>query len=243
MKPLNTFKMEPIGHIESPFREKFGVPRQPGIVGSAEGTVWLREPFRREEMWRGLSEFSHVWLLWAFHLVPDQVAGGRTTVRPPRLGGNDRLGVFATRSPFRPNRIGLSAVKLIKVDAAKGSIRVGGIDLVDATPILDIKPYVPYCDAISDAVGGFASVCPAALSDFPISYSREALAFLATRDTADWVMLLEETLRADPRPAYQADGDRRYGLTLGPYNVLWNIQPSEILVQSIEATSTDLNHS
>lgn len=227
------FEFAPIGHIESPFREKFGAPRQSGIVREATGIIHLREPFQREEMWRGLESFSHIWLIWAFHLIPGQQAGNNTTVRPPRLGGNERLGIFSTRSPFRPNRLGLSAVELVSLEAGKGIIEVAGIDLADATPIFDIKPYVPYCDRISEAVGGFAAERPEALLNSVITYSPNASATLAGGAAGDLLPLLEETLRADPRPAYQVSDERTYGITLGSYNILWRVIGAEIRVEKI----------
>lgn len=233
----DTLAITPIGHIESPFREKFGTPRQAGLVPAAAGTIILHEEYRRIEMWRGLTDFSHVWLLWGFHLVPNPVAGspGKSTVRPPRLGGNDRLGVFATRSPFRPNRIGLSCVKLTAVDAGKGTIDVSGIDLVNDTPIFDIKPYVPYADIKLDATSSFAPDGDLRLGSHAITYSEQAAA--VTKNNPTFIDMLEQTLRADPRPAYHETDDRPYGLALQEYNVRFLVHEDHIHVIGIEPRS------
>ena len=229
--------LTPIGYIESPFREKFGTPRQAGLVAAAVGTIILSEKFRRIEMWRGLTGFSHVWLLWGFHLVPIQGAATppKSTVRPPRLGGNDRLGVFATRSPFRPNRIGLSCVELNAVDAKKGTIDVSGIDLVNGTPIYDVKPYVPYADIKLDATSSFAPDGDPRLGSHAITYSEQASK--VTKNNPPFVELLEQTLRADPRPAYHASDNRPYGLALQKYNIRFLVHEDHIHVIGIEARS------
>ena len=154
--------MEAIGYIRTPFREKFGVPRQPGLATAAQGVLELAPPFDRPESLEGLEGFSHVWLLWRFHLAVRKSEDWSPTVRPPRLGGNRRLGVFATRSPFRPNPLGLSAVRLLAVERRACRLVLGGVDLVDGTPVFDIKPYAPYTDSIPDAAGGFADASPEA---------------------------------------------------------------------------------
>ncbi|MEZ5326023.1 MAG: tRNA (N6-threonylcarbamoyladenosine(37)-N6)-methyltransferase TrmO [Verrucomicrobiales bacterium] len=233
MESPESYSIEPIGRIESPFREKFGTPRQAGLVPAAAGTIILNEPYRRVEMWRGLADFSHIWLIWGFHLVPNDGAAPRTTVRPPRLGGNDRLGVFATRSPFRPNRIGLSCVRLTSLDAQKGTIAVAGIDLVNGTPVFDIKPYVPYADVKLDATSSFAPHGDPRLCSFAITYSDQAAAALAGSEPGFKVML-EQTLRADPRPAYHTGDDRPYGLTLQESNIRFLVHTDHIEVISIE---------
>lgn len=229
------FDLKPIGHVESPYKEKFGIPRQSGMVPAASGALILLESYRREEMWRGLAEFSHVWLLWSFHLVSEQQATAVSTVRPPRLGGNQRLGVFATRSPFRPNRIGLSAVKLTTIDTQKGRLGLSGIDLVDGTPVFDVKPYLPYSDAISDAAGGFTDKTSTALHSLPVIYSSQAAEVIKCQ--SEWQVLLEQTLRADPRPAFQHNGERTYGMALGDFNVLWSTHDNSIQVHEIILSS------
>ena len=154
----NSFSMEPIAHIRSDFAEKFGVPRQSGLVDALEASIVFTPPYRSPDALRGLEDFSHLWLIWVFDRAIRE--SWSPTVRPPRLGGNARMGVFATRSPFRPNPIALSCVKLEGIEqTAEGPVlRVRGADLVDGTPILDIKPYIPYADCHPDALGGFAAV-------------------------------------------------------------------------------------
>jgi len=229
----NEYRLSPIGHIHSPFREKFGIPRQPGLVPSARSTLEILPPYDREEAFRGLSDFSHVWLLFWFHGNPE--AAWRPTVRPPRLGGNQRLGVFATRSGFRPNPVGLSAVRLLGMDRVAGRLilRLGGADLLDGTPVLDVKPYLPYADRIPEAVGGFASSAP----DEPltVAFSPEAEAVLTERKERgepDLRPLVVEMLRADPRPAYQRspETDRVYGFRLENLDVRWTIRAGTVRV-------------
>ena len=195
-----------IAHIESLYPTKFGVPRQSGIVDAPARVVFEPE-YRVPEAVRGLEDFDYVWLIWQFHLAERE--GWSPTVRPPRLGGNKRMGVFATRSPFRPNAIGLSSVRLLRVeqDAKLGPVLyVEGADLVDGTPIFDIKPYLPYADSHPDARGGFAQEAPGAMLavDDPDGV-------LDTMDD-DVHKALIDTLRHDPRPRYQHDPDRVYAM-------------------------------
>ncbi|MBR6292284.1 MAG: tRNA (N6-threonylcarbamoyladenosine(37)-N6)-methyltransferase TrmO [Bacteroidales bacterium] len=195
-----------IAHIESLYPTKFGVPRQSGIVDAPARVVFEPE-YRVPEAVRGLEDFDYVWLIWQFHLAERE--GWSPTVRPPRLGGNKRMGVFATRSPFRPNAIGLSSVRLLRVeqDAKLGPVLyVEGADLVDGTPIFDIKPYLPYADSHPDARGGFAQEAPGAMLavDDPDGV-------LDTMDD-DVHKALIDTLRHDPRPRYQHDPERVYAM-------------------------------
>lgn len=216
-----------IARISTPFGEKFGVPRQSGLVDTAAKIVF--EPqFRSVEAVRGLEGFSHLWLLWQFDRNGEKWS---PTVRPPRLGGNRRLGVFATRSPFRPNPLGLSCVELEKVDfdAPDGPvIHVRGADLVDGTPIFDIKPYVPYCDARPEAKGGFTDgLASAELAlDFP-----PALLAKVPQKKRDGLCA---TLRADPRPRYQDDPERVYGLVFGGQNVRFRVIEGTVTVVEVE---------
>ena len=201
-----TFTMHAVAHIESDFAEKFGIPRQSGLVEALRARVVFEPPYRDASAVRGLEQFSHVWLLWQFTEAMRE--GWSPTVRPPRLGGNVRMGVFATRSPFRPNPIGLSCVRLEKVvqDPALGPVLVvRGADLLDGTPIYDIKPYIPYADSRPDAAEGYTS------------WTREHLlkvrcpeALRAGMDPERWAAL-EGVLASDPRPAYQDDPTRVYG--------------------------------
>lgn len=153
-----TYEIEPIAHIRTSFPEKFGIPRQSGLVAEAKGTIVFEPKYRDPDALRGIEEFSHLWLIWGFSAVEQD--GFTPLVRPPRLGGNEKRGVFATRSPFRPNELGLSVVRLEGAEKTKGKgvvLNVSGVDLLDKTPIYDIKPYIPYADAHPDARGGFAS--------------------------------------------------------------------------------------
>ena len=198
--------MEPIARIRSEFPTKFGVPRQAGLVEGLRAAGVFEPPYRVAEALRGIEGFSHLWLIWAFS--ENKRTGWSPTVRPPRLGGNQRMGVFATRSPFRPNPLGLSCVKLEKVElsALDGPVLwVSGADLVDGTPILDIKPYLPYADCRPDAVGGFAGEAPEGrlTVDFPPS--------LLSRVPEEHREALMGVLAQDPRPPYQDDPDRVYG--------------------------------
>lgn len=213
-----SFTFTPIGHLATPFADKFGIPRQPNLAPHAIGELRLLPPFDRPETVRGLEAFSHVWLTFVFHQT-----GGEwhPTVRPPRLGGNKRVGVFASRSPFRPNPIGLSLVELAGIDTTDGVIlRFRGVDLVTGTPILDIKPYIPFVESQPQAVGGFVDGPPAQLS---VEFSEQAEAACArVRDHYPQLRtLIEEVLAQDPRPAYADDPLRQYGVRLYQFDVKW----------------------
>lgn len=184
---------------------------------SAEGLVELLPPYDRPEALDGLEGFSHLWLIWAFHETTRE--DWSPTVRPPRLGGNTRMGVFATRSPFRPNPIGLSVVELLEVDHAHTRLRVAGVDLTDGTPILDIKPYVPYADALPHARGGFASEAPDAHLDVVFAPGCED----ALSTARGLEQLIRETLALDPRPAYQRTDGRVYRMTLSGHDITWRV--------------------
>ena len=155
---MSDIVLRAIGVVRTPFVEKFGIPRQGGLVDEVHATLELDAPYNREEAWRGIDGFSHLWLLTWFHA--DKGAEAALTVRPPRLGGNARMGVFATRAPYRPNPVGLSLVRLLRVERLAGDavrIHVAGADVLDGTPLLDVKPYVPYVEALPQALGGFAA--------------------------------------------------------------------------------------
>ncbi|MEZ6196880.1 MAG: tRNA (N6-threonylcarbamoyladenosine(37)-N6)-methyltransferase TrmO [Planctomycetota bacterium] len=214
--------LEIVGRIRSPFREKFGVPRQPGLVPSARGELIVEPPFARPEAWRGIDGFSHVWLLFLFHLDADR-RGDRLTARPPRLGGEERLGVFATRTGFRPNGIGLSVVELRGLEIETGSVtlRLGGLDLVDGTPVIDVKPYLPWADAVPDARGGFAPAPPEA--SLEVRFSPEASAALAGRPERE--ALIRELLALDPRSAWhRGEAPSRYGARLEDFDLRWEVR-------------------
>ena len=215
--------MTPIAHIRSLFADKFGVPRQGNLAPHVISEIVFEPEFRNPDCIRGIEGFSHLWLIWGFHC--NEAAGWSPTVRPPRLGGNTRLGVFATRSPFRPNSLGLSVVKLVSVEEG-GVLRVSGADMVNGTPIYDIKPYVPYADSIPEATGGFTET-PRQLLDVQVACRMPAKA------TAEWQAAMHEVLAQDPRPAYQDDPERVYHVVLLPYEVSFRVQDTLAIVTSI----------
>ena len=221
--------LAPVAHIRSDFPTKFGIPRQSGLVESLRAAVVFTPEYRNPDALRGLEGFSHLWLVWVFSRSVG--AGWSPTVRPPRLGGNERMGVFATRSPFRPNPIGLSAVKLeeIRLHTPDGpQLIVSGADLMDGTPILDIKPYLPYADCHPEALGGFAPTGGAELEvDCPPA--------LLKRLPEDKARALLGVLSRDPRPSYQHDPDRVYGMDFAGHNIRFSVSGSTLTVLSIEA--------
>ena len=223
----NSFSMEPIAHIRSDFAEKFGVPRQSGLVDALEASIVFTPPYRSPDALRGLEDFSHLWLIWVFDRAIRE--SWSPTVRPPRLGGNARMGVFATRSPFRPNPIALSCVKLEGIEqTAEGPVlRVRGADLVDGTPILDIKPYIPYADCHPDALGGFAAV-PAGES-----LTVEIPPELLERIPAQRREALRGVLAQDPRPHYQNDPNRVYGFPFAGMEVRFTVERTILRVRDI----------
>lgn len=205
--------MQPIAYIRSPYAEKFGVPRQGNLAPHVVSEIVFEPAFQNEACLRGIGGFSHLWLIWQFHCNGDAWS---PTVRPPRLGGNTRLGVFATRSPFRPNGLGLSVVKLLSVEPGP-VLRVSGADMVDGTPIYDIKPYIPYSDSVPGATAGFTAA-PWEPLEVRLPEHIPAAA------TDDWLAALQETLAQDPRPAYQQDSQRVYHLVLKPYEVHFRVE-------------------
>lgn len=225
---MNEVTIRPIAHIESDFPEKFGIPRQAGIVGELRARVVFDGEYRNDEALRGIEGFSHLWLIWQFsENVRDDFS---PTVRPPRLGGNTRLGVFATRSPFRPNALGLSCVRLLGLEKTedKGTVLlVAGADLMDGTPIFDVKPYLPYADCRPDAVGGFAPdpgeklevVFPAAALEKVPPDKREAL---------------RGVLENDPRPRYHSDPGRLYAMSFASLTVRFRVAGGTLTVESVE---------
>lgn len=218
----------PIARLRGPFRSKFGLPRQAGLVPAIRADVVFEPPYRRAEAFRGLEAFSHVWLLWKFSGA--ERAQWSPTVRPPRLGGNSRLGVFATRSPFRPNPIGLSCVRLESIgfeDPEGPVLHVLGADLMDGTPIYDVKPYLPYADAIPDAVGGFAGAAPP--PRLTVADPKRLLARFGDADRT----ALEEALAADPRPAYQDEPGRVYGLPFGDSDVRFTVEGNVLRITEV----------
>lgn len=224
-----------IGTLYSPFREKFGIPRQPGLAPHAISRLVLLPEYATAECLEGLSGFSHLWLTFVFHATADQ--GWQPSVRPPRLGGNERRGVFATRSMFRPNPLGLSVVELMGIiDGPQGKeLLLRGADLLDGTPVLDIKPYVPYADSLPAAHTGFAPAAPTLL---PVRWSEQALAAASSLALSpDMRALIDEVLAQDPRPAYRsAQHDTHdYGVWLANVNVRFIIDNHGVQVSGLEA--------
>ncbi len=226
--------MHVIAHIRSDFPTKFGIPRQSGLVEALRSNVIFEPDYRSAEALRGIEEYSHIWLIWQFSA--NAGLGWSPTVRPPRLGGNQRMGVFATRSPFRPNPIGLSSVRLLGVENTRQwgpVLHVSGADLMDNTPIFDIKPYIPYGDCHPDATGGFtdrkerrplAVDCPSQLLSLLPEDRREALLGV---------------LSNDPRPAYQQDPDRVYGLAFAGFDVRFTVKDALLRVCEIAPLSAE----
>ena len=220
--------MRPVARIRSDFPEKFGIPRQSGIVESLEAKIVFEPEFRVIDAVRGLEDFSHIWLIWEFsEAVRDTWS---PTVRPPRLGGNVRMGVFATRSPFRPNPIGLSCVKLLKVeqDEALGPVlTVAGADLMDGTPIYDIKPYIPYADCRPEAVGGFTTKVD--MKPLTVDFPADLLTKVPEEKRDALIGVLEQ----DPRPRYQKDPGRVYGLSFAGLEVKFSVEAQILAVKEI----------
>ena len=221
--------MKPIGKIYTPLPQKFGAPRQSGLVEELEGKIILDSPYNVKEAFDGIEEFSHLWILWQFSdSVRDEFS---PTVRPPRLGGEKRKGVFATRSPFRPNNIGLSCVKLIKVDQTKehGTVlTVGGVDMKSGTPIYDIKPYIKYADCHPEAKCSFADEHKADRLEVEINDTEKSLI------PSDKISALIGILSCDPRPAYQNDPNRIYGVAFEDMNVKFKVDGKKLTVIDIE---------
>lgn len=231
---MSSFQFNVVGTIESPYKQKFAIPRQPGLIAEARGKLILSPPFADDDIIRGIESFSHLWLVFVFHETASK--GWSPLVRPPRLGGNARKGVFATRATFRPNPIGLSVVKLEKVyrQGNKLVLELSGIDLLDGTPILDIKPYLPYADALPGAAGGFADSAPETL--MAVSFSEQAREFcLAQTAHPELALLIEKVLKQDPRPSYkkQRDAEQHYGMTLYHFNIKWTVNGEQNHVTEI----------
>ena len=210
--------LRPVAVLRTPFAEKFGVPRQSGLVPEAEGRVEFLPEFAAPEFTRGIEAFSHVWLLTGFHENPPWT--GSAVVRPPRLGGNERVGVFASRSPNRPNGLGLSLVRLLGIEP--GVLRVAGVDAVDRTPVYDVKPYLPWCEAQPQATADWAQAAPIACDADAVTIPVE----FAERLGATTAALVRQILRLELRPAYQAESARAYGMTIAGWNVRWQAGPN-----------------
>ena len=216
---LETIAIQPIAKMRSDFPTKFGIPRQSNLVEELESTIIFEPEFRNTDALRGIEGFSHLWIIWQFSEAVRQEWS--PTVRPPRLGGNTRMGVFATRSPFRPNNLGLSCVRLLEVvptDTEGTVLRVAGADLMDGTAIFDIKPYIPYSDSFSDAIGGFTDTA----EDFilEVDFPTALLQVLPENKRQAAIGVLSH----DPRPSYQRKEDRVYGLTFAGFDIRFTVK-------------------
>ncbi len=238
MSHSKSYHIKPIGVVHSCYREKFGIPRQPGLVDAARATIELYPEYAPKASVQGLEHCSHIWVIFLFHETADQ--GWKPLVRPPRLGGNRKRGLYATRTMFRPNPIGQSLVKLdlIEVDRVV-RLHVSGIDLLDQTPVIDIKPYIPYVENIASADAGIFQRAPANI--MKVTFSDDALAQLAPfeKDYPDLRQLIEQVLGQDPRPAYHDEDGREYGLLLYDLNICWIVKGDRFDVISIEKIEAD----
>ena len=224
--------MDHIAYIQSDFPDKFGIPRQSGLVEELRSTIVFEDPYRNPDTLRGIEGFSHLWLIWQFSEAVRQ--DWSPTVRPPRLGGNVRMGVFATRSPFRPNNLGLSCVKLLGTEQTSEGmvIHVAGADLMDGTPIFDIKPYIPYSDSYPDALGGFTDTADDFLLEVEFPEHLLELLPVDKRDAAVAV------LSHDPRPSYQRKAGRVYGLSFAGFDLRFTVEEKTLTVQAVEKLDT-----
>lgn len=238
---MQEINLKPIGVVHSPYKQKFAIPRQPNLVPAGKGTIELFSSFADLNCLREIDQFSHLWILFFFHATADK--GWSPTVQPPRLGGQKKVGVFASRSPFRPNPLGISVLEYIGHKSADGktTIEVQGIDILDKTPVIDIKPYIPYADSINDARGGYADDPPG--GDILINFTQEAedqlLALKFTYpELREFIM---QILCQDPRPAWRAkDTDQKqYGLALYDLNIRWKKVKNGVSVIAIRSIETD----
>jgi tRNA (adenine37-N6)-methyltransferase len=225
----NMYQIQPVAIAHTPFREKFAIPRQPLLAPAATATIELLPPFDEPAALQGLALNSHIWLIFLFHqALPDPTQPPRLKVRPPRLGGNERMGVFATRSSHRPNGIGQSLVKLLAV--VGNSFTVSGIDLVDGTPIIDIKPYIPYADCLPDATSQLAPAAPVSIRVSWTDEARNQAKSAQQRLQQPLVELIEQCLAQDPRPAYQQPTpDRRYAAGFYDLDVSWHYPENDCI--------------
>ncbi len=225
---MEVFDLKVIAEIKTPYSTKFGIPRQSGIVNSP-ATIVFKPGYRHQEAFRGIEGFSHLWLIWVFDR--NLASPWKPTVRPPKLGGNIRMGVFATRSPFRPNPIGISVVQFERIEFSHllGPIlHIRGADLADGTPILDIKPYLPQCDSIPHAVAGFTANINYNLLQVEIPPNLQSLI------PAEYVSDLQKILAQDPRPSYQDDPTRTYGFTFADLHIRFRVQGDTLIVTDIQ---------
>ena len=224
--------LEPIARFHAPFGENFGIPRQSGLVESLRGEIRFEPRYRQMEAFRGLEGFDYIWILWGFDRNRRDADSWHATVRPPRLGGNRSEGVFATRSPYRPNPIGLSSVRLERIDVQTCTLYVRGADLADGTPIYDIKPYLAYTDAHPEAAGGWTDDC--AWTELEVVFPEALQRLLPSGD----VPVLRQLLALDPRPHYQDDPQKAYGLTFAGRTVRFVVSGSVLTVTDVRRGGT-----
>ncbi|WP_300002013.1 tRNA (N6-threonylcarbamoyladenosine(37)-N6)-methyltransferase TrmO [uncultured Cedecea sp.] len=235
---MTDFQFAQIGTIRSPYKEKFAVPRQPGLVADGGGELHLVPPYNQQDAVRGLEGFSHIWLLFVFHQTME--GGWRPMVRPPRLGGNARIGVFATRSTFRPNPVGMSLVELKGIRCQKESVilDLGSLDLVDGTPVIDIKPYLPFAEALPEARAGYAQHAPDA--DMSVYFTPDIQRQLDQLEIRypHLSRFIQQVLAQDPRPAYRKGEEtgKIYAVSLLDFNVRWRVTRQGFEVFAIEAS-------
>lgn len=225
---MNDVSIRVIARMKSDFPTKFGIPRQSGLVDELRSTIIFEPEYRNPDALRGIEEFSYIWLIWQFSEAVRQ--DWSPTVRPPRLGGNTRMGVFATRSPFRPNNLGLSSVKLLGVEHTKEYgivLHVAGADLMDGTPIFDIKPYIPYSDSHPNASGGFTDQANDFLLD--VNFPENLLEIIPSEKQAAAIGVLSH----DPRPSYQNQSDRIYGLTFSGFDIRFKVNGKNLTVLDV----------
>ena len=233
---MSHFQFEQIGVIRSPYKEKFAVPRQPGLVESASGELHLLAPYNQADAVRGLEAFSHLWVIFVFHQTME--GGWRPTVRPPRLGGNARMGVFATRSTFRPNPVGMSLVELKGIVCQKDNVvlQLGSLDLVDGTPVVDIKPYLPFAEALPDATASYAQHAP--VEEMAVGFTPEVEQQLLMLEKRYPLLktFIGEVLAQDPRPAYRKGEEtgKTYAVWLHDFNVRWRVTAEGFEVFALE---------
>lgn len=233
---MSHFQFEQIGVIRSPYKEKFAVPRQPGLVKSANGELHLLAPYNQADAVRGLEAFSHLWVIFVFHQTME--GGWRPTVRPPRLGGNARMGVFATRSTFRPNPVGMSLVELKGIVCQKDNVvlQLGSLDLVDGTPVVDIKPYLPFAEALPNATASYAQHAPVA--EMAVGFTPEVEQQLLMMEKRYPLLktFIGEVLAQDPRPAYRKGEEtgKTYAVWLHDFNVRWRVTAEGFEVFALE---------
>lgn len=226
--------MKIIARIHNDFKEKFGIPRQSGLSGGLESRIVFEPEYRNPEALRGIEGYSHLWLIWEFSEAKREIWS--PTVRPPRLGGNKRVGVFATRSPYRPNPIGLSSVKLERMEQTRDEgtvLIVRGADLLDGTPIYDIKPYLAYSDSHPDAIGGFAD--PVRNYALKVDFCKELLSKVHISKQKALIEILEQ----DPRPSYQNDPQREYGMRFADYEIFFKVDGDRLTVVRVEDLEDD----